>query len=319
MAVVGVDIGATKTHLALARDGAAPRERILATTLWRVRRHEADARTLLSLIQELAAVDRVAALAVGAHGCDSAAECLALQTELDALARLPLVVVNDAELLAPAAGFHHGIGVVAGTGSIAVARLADRTMLVAGGWGWVLGDEGGAVGLVREAVRAARGTLDSGRNDDVLIPLLKRSLGTDDPTQFGRALAQAADAARIGAHVEAVFAAVEAGSTLAERVVREGGRALARLARQLIGRGATGGHVVAGGGVITRQALLADSFSEALRADLPDWRATILRTPPVQGALALARQIAAGRTPFGLRPSRLPVQDAPIAAGIAAP
>ncbi len=44
-------------------------------------------------------------------------------------------VVNDPELLVPAAGFVTGIGVVSGTGSIAVARTADDEMLVAGGWG----------------------------------------------------------------------------------------------------------------------------------------------------------------------------------------
>ena len=158
MTVVGVDIGATKTHLALARDGAVTRERILATREWRP--HRTDPSALLSLIRDLAAGERVMALAVGAHGCDSAAACLALQTTLDGLACLPLVVVNDAELLVPAAGFQRGIGVVAGTGSVAVSRLADTTMLVAGGWGWFLGDEGGAVGLVREAVRAVRRALE---------------------------------------------------------------------------------------------------------------------------------------------------------------
>ena len=53
MTVVGVDIGATKTHLALARDGAVTRERILATREWRP--HRTDPSALLSLIRDLAA------------------------------------------------------------------------------------------------------------------------------------------------------------------------------------------------------------------------------------------------------------------------
>ncbi len=53
----------------------------------------------------------------------------------------------------PAAGYADGIGVVSGTGSIAVARTAEGRMLAAGGWGWILGDEGSAPALVREAAQ----------------------------------------------------------------------------------------------------------------------------------------------------------------------
>ena len=156
------------------------------------------------------------------------------------------------------------------------------------------------------------GRSNSGNTEDVLIPQIKRALGTDDPIQFGRALLLIGDAARIGAHVETIFAAIEAGSALAESVVREGGRALAGLVRQLAGRGAAGLHVVAGGGVITSQALLAGSFREAVGNALPDWDVTILPVAPVQGALALARQIAAGQAPFGLQPSRMPASEAGV-------
>ena len=99
---------------------------------------------------------------VGAHGCDTAAQCDLFQGHLHPLLKGAVEVVNDAELLVPAAGYGVGVGVVAGTGSIAVARRPDRTMLVAGGWGWILGDEGSAPGLVREAARAVRAAIDAG-------------------------------------------------------------------------------------------------------------------------------------------------------------
>jgi glucosamine kinase len=301
MAVVGVDIGATKTQLAAACGDAAPMELALPTRAWR-RRDDGDPGALIALIKQLLPTQDPTVLVIGAHGCDSAAACLELQRRLGLLTEAAVLVVNDAELLVPAAGFDHGIGVVAGTGSIAVARLPDRTMLVAGGWGWLLGDEGGAVGLVREAVRAVRGALDAGETTDPLIPLMQRTLGTDDPIQFGRKLLEAGTADAIGAHVSAVFTAAEAGSGLACAVVRDGGRALATLVRRLVGRGAVGAHVVAGGGVITRQSALMASFREAVAASLPDWRVTLLTAAPVHGALALARQIEAGRTPFGHAP-----------------
>jgi len=54
-----------------------------------------------------------------------------------------------------ATGGGPGIMVIAGTGSIALARDADGREARAGGWGYVFGDEGGAFDLVRQATRAA--------------------------------------------------------------------------------------------------------------------------------------------------------------------
>jgi N-acetylglucosamine kinase-like BadF-type ATPase len=313
MAIVGVDIGATKTQVAVVCGAAEPIESVVPSDHWRGRNYDETARSLLGLIRKTAPGECPTALVVGANGCDDAARCLDFQRCLAQLNDWAVLVVNDAELLVPAAGFDRGIGVIAGTGSIGVARLPDRTMLVAGGWGWLLGDEGGAVGLVREAVRAVRRALDSGETTDPLIEQIQRALGTGDPIQFGRKLLEAGGAAAIGAHVFAVAAAADMGSRLASAVVREGGAALAKLVEQLVWRGACGGQIVAGGGVIVHQAALMASFRESVAASLPDWQITLLDRAPVHGALALARQIEAGRTPFGFAPTLPPAWRTDVA------
>jgi N-acetylglucosamine kinase-like BadF-type ATPase len=76
--------------------------------------------------------------------------------------RCPLVVVSDAEA-AFAAGTTEpdGTVLVAGTGSIA-ARISGHSLAaLAGGHGWLLGDEGSAFWLGREAVRRTLRLLDS--------------------------------------------------------------------------------------------------------------------------------------------------------------
>ena len=108
-------------------------------------------------------------------------------------------VVNDAELMGPAAGYSGGISVVAGTGSIAVARSRDGRMLAAGGWGWILGDEGSAPALVRDAAKAIRGAIDAGDGADPLTDALMAELGTDDPTMLGRLLNDTRSAVDLGA------------------------------------------------------------------------------------------------------------------------
>jgi N-acetylglucosamine kinase-like BadF-type ATPase len=66
-----------------------------------------------------------------------------------------LVVVDDAVIaLAGATAGQPGIVIVAGTGSIALARHADGRTARVGGWGYIYGDEGGAFDIVRQALRA---------------------------------------------------------------------------------------------------------------------------------------------------------------------
>ena len=67
-----------------------------------------------------------------------------------------LEIVTDAEIaLLGGIGGKPGIVVLAGTGSMACGKNAAGKTARAGGWGYVFGDEGGAFGIVRQALRAA--------------------------------------------------------------------------------------------------------------------------------------------------------------------
>ncbi len=56
---------------------------------------------------------------------------------------------------AGAIGLEPGILLIAGTGSIAIGRRADGTMIRAGGWGPIFSDEGSGFWIGREAIRGA--------------------------------------------------------------------------------------------------------------------------------------------------------------------
>ncbi|MER6083881.1 BadF/BadG/BcrA/BcrD ATPase family protein, partial [Streptomyces sp. NPDC001833] len=153
--MVGIDVGGTKTQLrALAgRDRVA--DHVRPSSGWRPHDATAAAHWLTALVHDaLPPGTRPAALAVGGHACETPRQCSGIAAALRDLLDVPVRVVGDAELLVPAAGLDKGVGLVAGTGSVAVGRLADGSPVQVGGWGAVLGDEGGAAGLVREAARA---------------------------------------------------------------------------------------------------------------------------------------------------------------------
>ncbi len=289
--VVGVDIGGTKTHLVAAHGSHLLAERILQTADWRSTDLAANATALADMVAILCAGQAPAALAIGAHGCDTDLHCRQMQDAVSDKIVCPVLVVNDCELLVPAAGFSNGIGVVSGTGSIAVARSADGRMLAAGGWGWLGGDEGTAPTHGRHARRAGRSALDPGQHDDPLIPMLLAALGLEDPIKLGRRLHEMGDGVAWGRHAPVVFEAAEAGSAVASAVIDHAGDALASLVSILIERGADATHVVAGGGVIAQQPRLMQAFRTAMATRNPSSHTLLLQAAPVQGALALARRL----------------------------
>ena len=99
---------------------------------------------------------------LGVSGVDSNAAIARLIPPLTALLGVEPIVANDTHLLAAPLRLHEdvsaAIGCVSGTGGIVVsfkqgegARLQELGRV--GGWGWILGDEGGGFHVGREAVR----------------------------------------------------------------------------------------------------------------------------------------------------------------------
>ncbi|MEV7322350.1 BadF/BadG/BcrA/BcrD ATPase family protein [Streptomyces sp. NPDC093970] len=291
--VIGIDVGGTKTRLRALTGASTVADHVRPSSGWRPHDPDAAARWLTALVHEtLPAGARPAALAVGGHACETPRQCAGIAAALHARLRAPVRVVGDAELLVPAAGLTEGVGLVAGTGSVAVGRLADGSPVQVGGWGAVLGDEGGAAGLVRESARALWAAHDRGEPPDALATALTAAFEVAEVPALGAALEGVSDvSADWGRHAPVVFAAADAGSVLAAEVVADGGRALAGLVARLAARGLAVDDVVVAGGTILSQPRLYDAFATALAAALPDARPRPLRNPPVDGAVALARSL----------------------------
>ncbi|MER9223669.1 sugar kinase [Mesorhizobium sp. M0644] len=293
---IGVDIGGTKTHLRGCSDQGTARDLIVPTSEWRSGACDDNIPGLIALVRRFAADATPNSIAIGSHGCDDDAECGLLQQQLSNHFACPLKVVNDAELLPVTMGFSSGIGVVAGTGSIAVARDDSGKMHVAGGWGWAIGDEGSAPGLMREAGRAVRLHIDlGGARTEPFVEALCETFGLTSPTNIGTSIAQEGSASALGRHAPVVFKAANAGSLLAKRVINEGASALAQLVHHLMLGGVHDKHVVVGGGVILAQPLLADAFSHEIASRFGATVAvTFLNRPPVLGACLMAQQLRTG-------------------------
>ncbi|KAJ7782748.1 hypothetical protein B0H16DRAFT_466270 [Mycena metata] len=101
----------------------------------------------------------------GVSGIDSPAAVAEVTPTISTLLGIPagprLAIANDTHLLAAPVRMHpdisHAVGVIGGTGGIAVsfkeAEVGFEQLGRVGGWGWILGDEGGGFHVGREAVR----------------------------------------------------------------------------------------------------------------------------------------------------------------------
>lgn len=288
--IVGLDVGGTKTAIrATDAVGRTVADLVVPSGEWDAEPVDAAAATIDRVIRGAFPDATVISLAVGAQGLDNEAVARQLETALGALGYTPVACVNDAALLVPAAGFAVGLGLIAGTGAIGVGRRADGRTFVTGGWGWVIGDDAGAAGLVREATKVALLAHDDGEPDDGLLAALLADFGVTDAERLARAVNDEPTMANWAPHAPAVFAAADAGSPLARRVVEAGAEHLARLVDQLLARGAVGRDVVASGSVITGQRRLFSALRDLLALRHPELSLHLLRQAPVAGAVTIAR------------------------------
>jgi N-acetylglucosamine kinase-like BadF-type ATPase len=288
--LAALDIGGTKTHLVIETPDRRRLVDIVEPSLdWEAEpADEAAAWIAARLAPHVPAGGRIAGLAFGAQGINRVGTARALEAALAAHG-LRATAVNDAALIVPAAGFAQGIGIIAGTGAIGVGADAGGGFLTAGGWGWVIGDEGSAAGLVREAARAALRAHDEGRADDGLLGALLAAFSAGDAERLARRVNDEATVDNWAPHAPAVFAAADAGSALAQAVIADGARHLVDLVGQLVGRGAVGSDVVVAGSVIVNQARLFDAFRQGVEQRHAGLRVHVLRAAPVEGAVLLAR------------------------------
>jgi N-acetylglucosamine kinase-like BadF-type ATPase len=209
-----------------------------------------------------------------------------------------LVMVNDGDLVVAAGTLGGwGVGVIAGTGSIAVGRSSDGRTARAGGWGHLLGDEGSAYRVVLDALRLVARRTD-GRDlpppgRDAFTERMCAALGVKSAPQIVTTIySPEFTRARIAALAPEVLGACALAPEITELLLRPAGAALAEtvaaVARSL-GWSAGALPLAAAGSFL----LSADFVRHAMIDDLSRLGYLVTLTPvpdPVRGAVILAER-----------------------------
>jgi len=233
-------------------------------------------------------------LVVGAAGVGRETERLALQAALEETGLAPRVAVTTDAAIALQAGFGDGAGIVliAGTGSIAWARLPGGTQARAGGLGPTLGDQGSGYHLGRQGLRAVGLALEgSGRptqlTDRILtwvhVPALPELV----------AWASAADVPGVAALAPLVLDAAREGDAVASALVDVAADHLARYVKALAERfpQGTAVRVALGGSLLARSDDYRRRVIARIAAEVMGALVTPAAVDPVLGAVQLARAL----------------------------
>jgi glucosamine kinase len=298
--VLGLDIGGSSTRARLVADDAIVAEATAASASLTAAGHDRATAALDDLLGQLpdltGALDAVAAGAAGAPTAPQTRDFL--HARLAPLTkRGQVLVVDDAALILPAAGLTDGVAVISGTGSIASGSWQGRTER-AGGWGYLLGDEGSGYWIAREAIRELLARRDRGEPAGPLGSVVFALAGTADAASLRAALFADPRPRRWARYAPAIL---DSEDHWAERLVGRSAAALADLAGVLASRlrAPAGLPVVLAGGLMRHDGLRA-ATAAALTAARPAAAVLPLDVPPVAGAVKLALAAAAhtGRAPW---------------------
>ena len=307
---LGIDGGGTKTRCVLGNETS-----VLATAVsggcnivrfGEIHAGESKAReSLHTAVSQACAIAKISVeqlqtICIGAAGAarpEIAAKLRAFLVELKP--QLDIEVVGDT-VIALAAAFGSGPGVIAiaGTGSAVYGRDASGRTARAGGWGFAISDEGSGHWIGRHAISALLRVRDQGHETALTALILETwKLDTID------ALIQHANATpppEFPRLFPIVVRAADDGDSTARELLARAGTELADLAAIVLLRVAPASPyvpVAMTGSVFRQSAEVRRVFYNHLEASFPGIKLRADFVDPVMGALALAR--AAGRAKTG--------------------
>jgi N-acetylglucosamine kinase-like BadF-type ATPase len=185
------------------------------------------------------------------------------------------------------------VTLIAGTGSIAKLYLAQGDIYRAGGWGYLLGDEGSGFAIGLEALKRICQDTDEGRSlSPVQTEILSR-LNLSQPAELvGFAYSGDLPRPQISSLASEVLAFVDSDMD-AKAIAFQAIGAWATLIRQLLGRAPERNlayGLAIGGGIATHHPWMVEELVKLLRESNVAPQSVSIVKNPVMGALQIARE-----------------------------
>lgn len=190
-----------------------------------------------------------------------------------------------------------GVVALAGTGSSVLGIAADGTMIKAGGWGPLYGDQGSAYQLGRLGLVAAAAAFDGSGAATLLVERLTHAVGVSRfPDTVARLYSDLSGQQNVAALAPVVDACAEEGDEVAAAICRQAGDELARVVVAVARRlPAADRRMSYQGAVLGRSKLVRAAFVGALEAEGLELEVQPPRFEPIVGAALLGARAAGWR------------------------
>src|SRR5262249_35747438 len=264
---------------------------------------ELEVEKVLHEVMEEALADRAAvpgAICLGIAGVDRPDDARVVRGIMRRIGyKARCLVVNDA-LVALEAGApdQPGVVVIAGTGSIAYGRNDRNQAARAGGWGYMLGDEGSGYWIGRAALRAVLRESDRRGPETRLTELLLAYYGVTRPQDLIHQVYYGTlRPAAISALAQCVMSAFRDGDQVAIGILRGAADQLESSALSVARRLELVGSeypFVLSGGIFRAVPWLEEELARRLPLASPRSRTVLLDVEPAVGAVRLALAEARG-------------------------
>lgn len=189
------------------------------------------------------------------------------------------------------------VTLIAGTGSIArwetVGSAGNQPILRAGGWGYLLGDEGSGYAIGLEALKQACKDFDSGRDSSSLTAAILTRLGLESPQNLIGWVYQSPIPRKQIADLAPLVIEARSNNSTADSIVQSAVRSWCELVNSVVLR-AGGGQAYSlaiAGGIPLHYPELVDELAALLRREQFAPASIHLVRNPVAGCLALAHHL----------------------------
>jgi N-acetylglucosamine kinase-like BadF-type ATPase len=232
---------------------------------------------------------------LGVSGLDREEDHAILLPHLSSLAH-NVHVSNDAELLLSALDGATGVALIAGTGSIALGRDAHNKTTRAGGWGYVMGDEGSGYEIGRQALQAAARAADGRGEPTILLDLILQHWHLEKADDMIAEVYPDEDKGKIARLSTYVFQAARQGDASAQAIVDLATHELA-LAALTVGNGldlSPALPLALGGGLLIHEADLRERVLHQIQRQRSTGQVALVAQPALsaaQAAIALFEQV----------------------------
>ena len=295
---IGIDAGGSKTELLAAGEQDDELLNLFGPSSNPSRvGYDGSVKVLSGLIREAAerlSEFEVAAVHAGIAGAGRAADQTRIHdgvTEaLQSLAPERVAIGHDGEI-ALEASFEgeSGVMVVAGTGSVVVAKSEDGEILRVGGWGYLIGDEGSGHNIGAGGLRSVMHAYDGGPETS-LVELLASEHGIASADDLVHIVYQ--DKTPLQRFAPLVIGAAERGDDVSLAIIQDEARQLAMQVRWLADRRSRIKPQAALVGGLMNLPFYRMTLENAIIEQLPGWKVSEPMNRPVVGAWRLARERA---------------------------